>query len=73
MRFLPDEEKEHFAVEVVETLEAAKSLGTPTPVIQLITEWRHTAEVWADPHLVEIFTTDHGEDDDDDEAGETTA
>lgn len=70
VRFLPPEEKEHFAVEIVETLEAAKSLGTPAPVIQLITEWRHTAEVWADPRLVEHFTRDHGEDDDDEDFGE---
>jgi hypothetical protein len=65
MRFLPPEDRELFAVEIVETLEAANSLGTPAPVIQLITAWRHTAEVWADPRLVEILTTDHGLDGED--------
>ena len=65
VRFLPDDDKEQFAVEIVETLEAANSLGTPAPVIQLITAWRHTAEVWADPRLVEILSTDHGLDGED--------
>ena len=65
MRFLPSEDKEQFSVEIVETLEAAKSLGTPAPVIRLITAWKHTAEVWADPRLVEIFSRDHGLDGED--------
>lgn len=75
VRFLPPEEKEHFVVELVELLEASNSLGTPAPVIQLITEWKHTAEVWADPRLVEIFTRDDGEDDDEEvpEPGGATA
>jgi len=71
MRFLPPEAKEQFAVDIVETLEAAKSLGTPVPVTQLITEWRHTAEVYADPRLVEILTREES-DDDDDETGEVS-
>lgn len=69
MRFLPDDDKELFAVEIVQTLEAANSLGTPAPVVQLITEWRHTAEVHADPRLVEILTRDNGLDDDDAQSG----
>jgi len=31
------------------------------PVVQLITEWRHTAEVHADPALVAILTQDLGD------------
>ncbi|MEU0884566.1 hypothetical protein ABZ345_38750 [Lentzea sp. NPDC005914] len=66
VRFLPDDDKELFAVEIVETLNAANSLGTPAPVIQLITQWKHTAEVWADPRLVEILTREQSDDDDED-------
>ncbi|WP_207310578.1 hypothetical protein [Lentzea alba] len=79
VRFLPPEDRAHFVVELVEILEASNSLGTPAPVIQLITEWKHTAEVWADPHLVEMFTRDRSLDDDDEdvdevpERGDTTA
>ncbi|MFC3891950.1 hypothetical protein ACFOWZ_10725 [Lentzea rhizosphaerae] len=75
VRFLPPEEREHFIVELVEILEASNSLGTPAPVVQLITEWKHTAEVWADPRLVETFTRDDGEDDDEEvpEPGDATA
>ncbi|WP_394615398.1 hypothetical protein JNUCC0626_37405 [Lentzea sp. JNUCC 0626] len=63
MRFLPDDDRRLFAVEIVEVLEASNSLGTPAPVLQLITEWRHTAEVCADPRLVEIFTKGRAADD----------
>ena len=69
VRFLPPEEREHFIVGLVEILEASNSLGTPAPVVQLITEWKHTAEVGADPRLVEIFTRDDGEGDDEEVPG----
>ncbi|WP_156753347.1 hypothetical protein [Actinokineospora pegani] len=55
VRFLPREDMQAFAVELVETLEAANSLGTPAPVTRLITEWQHTAEVHADPRLLDIL------------------
>jgi hypothetical protein len=61
VRFLPREDMQAFVVELVETLEAANSLGTPAPVTQLITAWRHTAEVHADPRLVEILSRDGGD------------
>jgi hypothetical protein len=58
VRFLPREDMRAFAVELVETLEAANSLGSPAPVTQLITEWQHTAEVHADPRLLKILNQD---------------
>ncbi|XVV05255.1 hypothetical protein ACQPW3_07645 [Actinosynnema sp. CA-248983] len=61
VRFLPKEDMQAFAVELVQTLEAADSLGTPAPVTQLIAEWRHTAEVHADPRLLAVLRRD-GED-----------
>jgi hypothetical protein len=61
VRFLPREDMQAFVLELVDTLEAANSLGTPAPVVQLIGAWRRTAEVHADPRLVEILSRD-GED-----------
>ncbi|MFJ6672572.1 hypothetical protein ACIQMJ_15805 [Actinosynnema sp. NPDC091369] len=61
VRFLPREDMQAFVVELVETLEAADSLGTPAPVTQLISEWQHTAEVHADPRLLVMLQQD-GED-----------
>jgi hypothetical protein len=61
VRFLPREDMRAFVVELVETLEAAGSLGTPAPVVQLIAEWRHTAEVYADPRLLDILRGDVGD------------
>jgi len=61
VRFLPREDMQAFAVELVEMLEAANSLGTPAPITQLIAEWQHTAEVHADPRLLKILSQD-GED-----------
>ncbi|MDX8052085.1 hypothetical protein SK571_22075 [Lentzea sp. BCCO 10_0798] len=62
VRFLPREDMQAFVVELVETLEAANSLGTPAPVSQLIGQWRRTAEVHADPRLVAILNRDDDED-----------
>lgn len=50
-RFLPDEEVRAFVRELIDTMEAAESLGNSAPVGRVITEWRHTAEVHADPEL----------------------
>jgi hypothetical protein len=58
VRFLPREDMRAFVGDLVETLEAANSLGTPAPVTQLIAQWRHTAEVYADPRLLTILRQD---------------
>jgi hypothetical protein len=52
LRFLPDDDRTKFAQELVDVMEAGKELGTPAPALQLIAEWRHTAEVYADPELL---------------------
>lgn len=51
VRFLPTEDVRAFVFELVDTLRAADALENAAPVVQLITEWRHTAEVHADPEL----------------------
>ncbi len=49
--FLPDDGTEEFVAELVATLRAAISIDNLVPVSQLLTEWRHTAEIYADRHL----------------------
>lgn len=49
--FLPDGGTDELAAELVATLRASISLDNLWPVSQLLTEWRHTAEIYADPHL----------------------
>lgn len=58
VRFLPTEDVRAFVLELVEVLRAAESVGNPAPVAQVITEWRHTAEIHADPELVAVLTQD---------------
>lgn len=58
VRFLPADDVRAFVVDLVETLRAADSIDNPAPVVQVITEWRHTAEVHADPELFAQLTTD---------------
>ena len=63
VRFLPEEDVQAFLVELVGTLRAVQELDSPAPVVQVITEWRHTAEVHADPELRALLAqdgADHG-------------
>lgn len=55
-RFLPPADRRLFLTELSETLHAVEDLDNLAPVAQLITEWRHTAEVHADPELAAILT-----------------
>jgi hypothetical protein len=51
VRFLPDDDAIRFVQELVDVMSASEELETPAPVLQVVTEWRHTAEVHADPEL----------------------
>ncbi|MFE2095161.1 hypothetical protein ACWD4L_49210 [Streptomyces sp. NPDC002596] len=62
VRYLPAHDVRDFSVELVGALGAAADLDSTAAVAQLITEWRHTAEVHADPELYAALTTDSGED-----------
>jgi len=73
VRFLPREDMQAFAVELVHTLEAAESLSTPAPVTRLISAWQHTAEVYADPRLLATLRQDGGDFGDVPEPGAATA
>jgi hypothetical protein len=51
VRFLPDADVDTMADEFVATAQAAASVSNMAPIWQLLIEWRHTAEVHADPEL----------------------
>ncbi|MEE1938450.1 hypothetical protein V1L54_03315 [Streptomyces sp. TRM 70361] len=61
VRFLPEPGLHAFAVELVDTMRAADSLGNSASVAQLLTAWRHTAEVCSDPDLLAALTRAHAE------------
>jgi hypothetical protein len=56
VRFLPAADRHTFLVEFVETLRAVEDLDKLGPVTQMLTEWRHTAEVYADPTVLAALT-----------------
>ncbi|MFE3197389.1 hypothetical protein [Embleya sp. NPDC059237] len=62
VRLLPESDVHAFAVELVDTMRAADSLGNNASAAQLLTAWRHTAEVYSDPELLAALTRDHDED-----------
>ncbi|MFF4502125.1 hypothetical protein [Streptomyces sp. NPDC001401] len=62
VRFLPEADVHGFAVELVDTMRAADSVGNSASVAQLLIAWQHTAEVHSDPELLAALTRDHGED-----------
>jgi hypothetical protein len=56
VRFLPAADIDALIAEFIETVNAAESIGNMAPVSQLLTEWRHTAEIHADPDLYRALT-----------------
>jgi hypothetical protein len=54
--FLPEPDFEAFVTELVTVAQGAAELGNLAPVAVLLTQWRHSAEVYADPVLLEILT-----------------
>jgi hypothetical protein len=61
VRFLPREDVQAFLVELVSTLRAVDELGSSGPVVQVITEWRRTAEIYADPELLATLRQEGGD------------
>lgn len=60
--FLPEPDVHAFAVELVDTMRAADSLGNSASIAQMLIAWQHTAEVHSDPDLLAALTRDHDED-----------
>ncbi|MBG0815299.1 hypothetical protein [Planomonospora sp. ID82291] len=54
--FLPDDDAETFLHELVAVARGAASLDNLAPIAVLLTQWRHTAEVHADPALLALVT-----------------
>ena len=57
MRFLPAQDAAQLADEFVSTAEAAAALGNTAAIHQLLAEWRHSAEIYADPELHEALVS----------------
>jgi hypothetical protein len=51
--FLPPSDVEELLAELIVVARGAASLSNLSPVAVLLTQWRHTAEVYADPALLE--------------------
>ncbi|WP_186319389.1 hypothetical protein [Streptomyces sp. SAJ15] len=60
--YLPAHDVREFSAELAEARQAAVEPDNTAAVAQLITEWRHSAEVHAGPELCAALTTDSGED-----------
>jgi hypothetical protein len=56
VRFLPPGDVDVLVDEFVTVTEAAAAVGNTAPVSQLLAEWRHTAEIHADPELYQALT-----------------
>ncbi len=54
--FLPETDFDVFVTELVAVARGAAALGNLAPVAVLLTQWRHSAEVYADPVLLDIVT-----------------
>jgi hypothetical protein len=54
--FLPEADVDQLLAELAAVAQGAASLGNLSPVATLLTQWQHTAEVYADPALLEILT-----------------
>lgn len=54
--FLPQADFESFVAELVAVVQGAVDLGNLAPIAVLLTQWRHSAEIYADPALFEILT-----------------
>ncbi|MGC4805954.1 hypothetical protein [Micromonospora sp. DT233] len=62
VRFLPPADAQQMADEFVATAEAATAMGNTAALSQLLAEWRHTAEIHADPDLHRVLTAPSADD-----------
>ncbi len=59
VRSLPPDDQLTFLREFVDVLSAGAEANSLTPVLQTITEWRNTAQIHADPELLDILRANH--------------
>ncbi len=55
-RFLDTDDLREFAGELAGTIRAAADLDNLAPVTTVITAWKNSAEIYADPDLVRVLT-----------------
>jgi len=53
--FLPPDDVDTLISELVNTSSGAVALGNLAPIALLLAQWRHSAEVYADPNLFAIL------------------
>lgn len=58
IRFLPPADGHTFVSEFMDVLNASESLDNLAPAWQFIVEWKHTAEVFADPELLAVLRSE---------------
>jgi hypothetical protein len=63
-RFLPDDAIGEFLTELVAVARASAEIRNLRPVAQVIAEWQHTAEIYADPELHRQLTREYSAADD---------
>ncbi|MGW8850606.1 hypothetical protein ACWGNE_22890 [Streptomyces xiamenensis] len=54
--FLPERDLDSFIGELVSTAQGAAALDHPNPLAPLLSQWRHSAEIYADPALHAAIT-----------------
>ncbi|MFF7632360.1 hypothetical protein ACFZB9_04300 [Kitasatospora sp. NPDC008050] len=54
--FLPAEDVDTLLLELVDTARGAVALDNLAPIALLLTQWQHSAEVYADPALLALVT-----------------
>lgn len=54
--FLPESDLDEFLSELISVSSGAADLGNLAPIAVLLTQWKHSAEIYADPALLEILT-----------------
>ena len=57
LEWLPAHERRDCVSELLTNLGAGAETGTLEPFSRSVAEWRHTAEVWADPELAERLSS----------------
>lgn len=63
VRFLPEEDVREFLVELVDVTRAASDINAVAPIAQCISEWRNTAELWADPETAAALLAESTDED----------
>jgi hypothetical protein len=56
VRYLPASDRERLIRDLAEALRTAADLGNYAAFDLTVEQWRHSAEIWADPELAEVLT-----------------